>query len=286
MPELPEVETIRLGLQKYLVGHRIEGIEVKDRKIDLEKKNIIGAKVIQVSRFGKGLVVELDNFYSIAVHVKLTGQFIYRDGKIKNFKASAVEVGQVPNKFTRVIFKLDKGAFLYFNDVRRFAWLRVLKALEVPKLAFFKELGPEPPLGLVSGKPALSFLGFEQIVKKSTSTIKSLLMDQKKIGGVGNIYANDALFLAAIDPRRKAASLTGKEIKKLYDSIIEVLKRGLKYGGATEINFVNVLGQAGGYQDHFLVYARQGKECKKCKDPIKKIKIAGRGTYYCDKCQV
>jgi len=110
-------------------------------------------------------------------------------------------------------------------------------------------------------------------------------MDQKKIGGIGNIYANDALFDSAIDPRRKAKSLREEEIKELYNSILTVLERGLENGGASELSFVNVLGQEGGYQNHFLVYGREGKSCKVCGSKIKKIKLGGRGTYFCLSCQ-
>lgn len=110
-------------------------------------------------------------------------------------------------------------------------------------------------------------------------------MDQKKIGGVGNIYANDALWLSKIDPRRAAKSLTAEEQEKLYKAVLEVLRRGLKYGGATEINFVNALGQEGQYQNHFLAYGQEGQPCQRCHKIIKKIKLAGRGTYFCEGCQ-
>jgi formamidopyrimidine-DNA glycosylase len=110
-------------------------------------------------------------------------------------------------------------------------------------------------------------------------------MDQKKMSGVGNIYANDALFEARIDPRRKAKNLSEEEIRKLYDAILKVLKKGLESGGASELSFVNVLGQEGGYQNHFLVYGREKEPCRACKTPIQKIKLSGRGTYFCPSCQ-
>lgn len=280
VPELPEVETIRLGLQKYLVGHKIVDVEVKLKKmLHGEVRNIIGARVTDVRRFGKGLVIDLDNGYSIASHIKLTGQFIYRDGKTRGEEVSEQKVGTVPNKWTHVIFRLDKGAVLYYNDLRQFGWIKIVKTDEVKSLPFFKELGPE----FLSN---LTIQQFSNIVSKSNSPIKSLLIDQKKMSGVGNIYANDALFYAKIDPRRKAKTLTDVQIKKLYDAILHVLKEGLKYGGATELNFVNALGQEGKYQDHFLVYGREGKPCRVCNTPIKKFKLAGRGTYMCSHCQI
>lgn len=279
MPELPEVETLRIGLEKYLVGHKIIDVEIKDpRLIPQNKEKLIGAKIKTVRRFGKGLVIDLDNNFSLAIHIKLTGQFIYKGKETKNIKVSQKQVGEVPSKFTRLIFQLDKGAFLFFNDIRRFAWIKAVDTRRVTNLPFFAELGPEP-------FKDLKFDYFEKFINKSGGAVKAVIMDQKKIGGIGNIYANDALNLARIDPRRKGSSLKDGETKKLYDAIHEVLKRGIKYGGATELNYVNALGQAGKYQEHFLVYSREGEKCKNCEGKINKIKIAGRGTYFCPKCQ-
>jgi len=316
MPELPEVETIRLGLQRYIVGKKIEGVEVRLPKIvSGDPKNIIGAKVVDVRRFGKGLVTDLDNGYSIAIHIKLTGQLIYKGTEAaKETEETKVSIdkigGELPNKWTHAIFKIknqkskikntrlqlpsakadggqasqkskvgnDGNAYLYYNDVRQFGWIKIVKTSDVQKLAFFKDLGPE----FLNN---LTMIQFNNIVSSSNSLIKPLLMDQKKMSGIGNIYANDALFEARIDPRRKAKDLSDTEIETLYNAILKVLKDGLKYGGATEINFVNVLGQEGGYQDHFLVYGREKQPCRVCKTPIQKIKLGGRGTYFCPKCQ-
>ena len=280
MPELPEVETLRRGLEKYVVGHKILEVEVRDKKLLVGyEKYVVGKKIIAAKRFGKGLVIDLSNGSSIAIHIKLTGQFVFRSPSVNNLKLPKQLIDGIPSKFTRIIFKLDRGAVLYFNDIRRFAWMRVVPTSEVGRLPFFVEMGPEP-------FKDLGFKYFQTMIKKSSGSVKSALMDQKKIGGVGNIYANDALNLARIDPRRKGTNLSSEEIKKLFDAIHEVLKNGLKYGGATEINYVNILGLAGQYQNHFLVYGREGEKCKNCAGIIKKIKIAGRGTYFCPNCQV
>lgn len=285
MPELPEVETIKLGLQKYLVGKTIVGIEVRLRRIfSGDEKNIIGAKIKSIDRFGKGLVINLNNGYSIAAHIKLTGQFIYQGSEVpREIKVSAKVGGKLPNKWTHVIFILNNESILYYNDLRQFGWIKILKTYEVSSLPFFRDLGPEPLPS--SGQAALTFDLFEKIVKSSSVSIKPLIMDQKKIAGIGNIYANDALFNAQIDPRRKAKSLKDTEIKKLYDSILKVLKKSLENGGASELNFVNALGQEGKYQHHFLAYARDGEECARCKEIMKKITLGGRGTYFCPNCQ-
>lgn len=287
MPELPEVETIRLGLQKYLVGHKILNVDVKlPRIFSGDTKDIVNAKFIGVERYGKGLVLNLDNGFSIAIHIKLTGQLIYNDLtfiKNRNINISKQKVGTLPNKFTHIIFTLDKDAKLYYNDIRQFGWVKVIKTSELKTLPFFKDLGPEPIPS--SGQKALSQDDFEKILSKSSVAVKVVIMDQKRIGGVGNIYANDALWLSGIDPRKKAKDLTKNEAKNLYDAILEVLKKGLKYGGASELTFVNALGQEGNYQDYFLVYGKDGKECTKDNEKIIKFFLGGRGTYMCPKHQ-
>ena len=289
MPELPEVETIRLGLQKYIVGKTIENVEVRLPKILTgNPKDIVGAKITDVRRFGKGLVIDLDNDYLIAIHIKLTGQLIYRGSevsKVPNVSKGKIG-GEPPNKWTHVVFKLrtknlelrTRTAYLYYNDLRQFGWIKIVQSSKLKDQSFFKDLGPE-------FFKDLTFEKFEDIIKRSKGPIKPLLMDQKKMSGVGNIYANDALFEARIDPRRKAKNLSEEEIRKLYDAILKVLKKGLESGGASELSFVNVLGQEGGYQNHFLVYGREKEPCRACKTPIQKIKLSGRGTYFCPSCQ-
>ncbi|HVZ66641.1 MAG TPA: DNA-formamidopyrimidine glycosylase, partial [Patescibacteria group bacterium] len=164
--------------------------------------------------------------------------------------------------------------------------MKILKTDELKTLPFFKSLGPEPIPSPGSGTPLLTLPIFEAIVKKSNLPIKVLLMDQQKIGGIGNIYANDACFAAHIDPRRKAKTLTDDEIKTLFDSILKVLEKAMKYRGSSELNFVDVLGQLGEYQKHFLVYGRKGKPCTRADGgTVEKIYLAGRGTFYCTVCQ-
>ncbi|MCL5019419.1 MAG: bifunctional DNA-formamidopyrimidine glycosylase/DNA-(apurinic or apyrimidinic site) lyase [Patescibacteria group bacterium] len=279
MPELPEVETIKLGLQKYLAGHKILDVRVKVPKIfQGNAKNVIGVKVEKIERVGKGLIIELSNDYAMAIHLKLTGQIIYHGEETRKIHLSNKTGGDLPSKYTHVIFTLDKGAYLYYNDLRRFGWIKVIKKDEVKNLPFFKEMGPEP-------FKDLTFSKFAKIIKNSNSPVKIVLMDQKKIGGIGNIYANEALFLAKIDPRLKTKDISDKELNKLYGSILEVLKRGIKYGGSSDVNFVNALGEDGQYQNHFLAYGRKGKKCFNCKGVVYKIVLGGRGTYFCPACQ-
>jgi formamidopyrimidine-DNA glycosylase len=281
MPELPEVETIRGQLDKYLKGHRVAAVEVKNRKILSEgEKNLVGGKVTEVRRFGKVTVIDLSNDYSIVAHIKLTGQFIYRGPNLKAPEELSKKVfGGIPGKNTHVIFSLDRGGALYYNDVRRFGWIKVVKTKDVEEIPFIKKLGPEP-----FGKLTLDL--FKQILPKSTRPIKIVLMDQEKLGGVGNIYANDALWLAKISPKRPANEIGEREAKILYSAILEVLKEGIKYGGASELAFVTPDGQEGEYQRHTLAYGRDGEPCERChKAKFVKIFLGGRGTYFCPVCQ-
>ena len=283
MPELPEVETIRRGLERLLVGYTISGVEVRFARIfSGNPKDIIDAHIIAVKRFGKGLLIELTNELSIAIHVKMTGQLIFKDSQtLREFHPHLPIPLQLPNQHTHVIFTLkkdEKQAILYYNDIRKFGWMKVVQTKKASELSFFKNLGKEPLRDLTVEE-------FGKIVHKSHAPIKSLLMDQQKIAGIGNIYANDALFAAAIDPRRESSSLTKKETEDLFNAIELVLQKGIDAGGASDVNYLNVEGGKGSYQNHFLVYKQDGKPCKNCGTLIMRIKLGGRGTFFCQKCQ-
>jgi len=281
MPELPEVETIKRGLEKYLVGHTVKQVEVRFRKtLKEDEDKLVGGKIIKTRRFGKVLVIDLNNGYSALIHLKLTGQTIYRGPNLKNPPDLSKKIlGGLPGKHTHVIFHLDRGGAFYFNDYRKFGWIKVVKTSEVEKTPFIEKLGPEPFNGLTSAK-------FEEIVSKAKTPIKLLLMDQEKIGGIGNIYANDALWKAKINPKRPANSLGSKERKDLFDAVIYVLKKSLETGGSSENAYVTSEGREGAYQNYFLVYSQQGKLCPRCKKAkITKVQFRGRGTYFCPICQ-
>jgi formamidopyrimidine-DNA glycosylase len=286
MPELPEVETMRLQLKTYLIGHKIVSVEVRNRKtFQGDEAKIIGGKVTGTRRFGKVSVIDLGNGYSILTHVKLTGQYIYRGPNLKSpSKLSSKVIGGIPGPHTLVIFNLDRGGELYYNDIRRFGWIRIEKTENVENESFIKKLGPEPLKNLTLDL-------FENILSKSVRPIKIVLMDQTKMGGVGNIYANDALWLAKINPKAPAKSLAGQKIKELYEAVLTVLKAGMKYGGASELAFVTPDGTEGEYQKHTLAYGREGEPCQRpaCRQAgatIKKFFLSGRGTYWCPVCQV
>ena len=281
MPELPEVESIRTQLEKYLVGHKIEKVEVRnDRIVEGDVKGLEGGKIEAARRFGKVVSVDLDNDFSFIAHVKLTGQLIYRGPNLKAPKDLSKKVtGGLGGNHTHVIFHLDKEGKLYYNDVRRFGWIRVVRTDDVEKTDFISKLGPEP-----FGK--LDLKTFKEILASTRRAVKVVMMDQAKMGGVGNIYASDSLLLAKIHPATPANSLDDKQAKKLFDSLILVLERGKKYGGASELAFVTPDGSEGEYQKHTVAYGWQGKKCSQCKKGIiEKTMLGGRGTYICPVCQ-
>lgn len=288
MPELPEVESIKLQLQKYIVGHIIERIEVKNPRLwSGNVKDVEGSRVSDIKRFAKVLSIDLDNGYSIVIHIKLTGQLLYRGPKLVDPPTLSKKVlGGIPGPHTHVIFHLDKDGTLFYNDVRRFGWLKVVKSTDLETIDFVKKLGPEP-FGKPNGKPELlTFEMFQKIVSKTSRPIKVVLMDQAKIGGVGNIYANDALWLSKINPKRSSKGLNQTEVRELFDSIHSVLKEGMKYGGSSELAYVTPDGAEGEYQRHTLVYGHEGTMCSRCqKSLIEKYFLGGRGTYECPICQ-
>ena len=288
MPELPEVEMMRIQLDKFLVGHKIVSVDVKNRKtFQGDETKILDTKILDTRRFGKVSVIDLANGYSILTHVKLTGQYIYRGPNLPDPKVLSPKVtGGIPGPHTLVIFNLDRGGKLYYNDVRRFGWIKVVTSDKIQSDKFIQKLGPEPSVTKDFSGQALTLDLFRLILSKTSRAIKVILMDQTKMGGVGNIYANDALWLAQISPRTTANSLQPEKIKKLYEAILKVLREGIKYGGASELAFVTPDGAEGKYQNHTLVYGHEGEPCERChKSEIKKIFLGGRGTYWCPNCQ-
>lgn len=289
MPELPEIESIKDQLNKFLKGHKIEKVGVKNPKIFEGKgEDLVGGTFKKARRFGKVVVADFSNGYSFVVHVKLTGQLVYRGPNLKKVpELSKKVVGGIPGPHTHVIFKLDKDGILYYNDVRRFGWVKVVKTSDVEQIPFIKKLGPEPFVTKgSSGQALLTLELFKNMLSKSGRAIKVLIMDQERMGGVGNIYATDALWLAKINPKKPAKALNGKEAEDLYKAILEVLRRGIEHGGASELAFVKPDGTEGNYQNHTLAYGHQGELCSRCKK-AKFVKnfLGGRGTYFCPACQ-
>jgi len=293
MPELPEVETIRRSLQKEIVGKKIENIEVRKPKIfQGDPKEVIGKTIEEIERKGKILIIKLSGGKALLVHFKLTGQMIWLPNageKVTVGHPIPFAGSELPAKTTHVIFKINGGK-LFYNDLRQFGWIKVISNDKLQMTNELRNLGPEP-LDFARGKPlankdfTMDYL--KKIFAKTAKPIKLVLMDQEKIAGVGNIYANDALFEAGIMPTRPAKSLSEAEIEKLRKSVIKVLEEGLKYGGSSAADeaYIKPTGEPGNYQKHFRVYQRQGKQCSHCGGVIERINLGGRGTFYCKHCQ-
>ena len=283
MPELPEVETISRQLDKMLRRQTILKIKVLRKKSFIgARKKVIGKQIDRVERKAKLIRIGLKPELNLVVHLKMTGQLVYdqKQGRVVGGHPTADWVGKLPSKHTRVVLELNKGK-LFFNDMRVFGWIKVMTDVD------WKELVKNMPPDVVDKDFTTGYL--ESILKDSKRPIKLILMDHKKIGGIGNIYANDGLFCAGILPDKKAFKVADdrKTINKLVRCLKRVIGMGIRYGGATssDKSFVNSKGLGGDYQDHFLVYERKGERCRNCRKKIKKIKLGGRGTYFCPGCQ-
>ena len=280
MPELPEVETIRRGLSKFILKQKIQKINILCEKSFLGKP--IFGTVTGLRRFGKALIIDLDNGNSLMIHLRMTGQLIY-DGKGANNRYAAGHpsenfVSTLPNKQTRVVITFNKGT-LYFNDQRKFGFIKTLKTPEVENDNFIKKLAPEPWT-----MDAASF--YEKLQKHKNSCIKAVILDQSIICGLGNIYADEALFASRIHPERKAGSLSKSEAKLLLESARKVMDCSIASGGSTMATYVKADGTRGDYLETFAqVFRREGQACPRCKNPIVKIRVAGRGTHICPHCQ-
>ncbi|MDO8592230.1 MAG: bifunctional DNA-formamidopyrimidine glycosylase/DNA-(apurinic or apyrimidinic site) lyase [bacterium] len=283
MPELPEVETIVRDLEHRLKNKKLTGIKSLDKKVfrltAAEAKKIIGQPVRSVERRAKMIIINLgrDN---LLIHLKMTGQLVYKSKAaiIAGGHPIKLERQDLPNKFTRVIFKFSDQSALYFNDVRRFAWVKLASAAELASLK--GKLGAEP----LGSDFTLDYLK-KVLARKRKTTIKQALIDQKFISGIGNIYADESLFAARIKPMRRAGSLEPNEVKKLWQAIPKILRLAIKHRGTSFSDYVDARGQAGNFIKYLKVYGRAGQPCQGCAGLVKKIKLGGRGTHWCDECQ-
>lgn len=281
MPELPEVETIRSGLAETIIGLKIKEIDIFWAKSFIGKKeSLIGKKINLVERRGKNLILSTDGNYFLLIHLKMTGQLIYLNDetRLAGGHPSKDWTGKLPSKHTRIIFSFSNGGKLFFNDLRKFGWVKMVTLTE--KNNALSILGLEP----LSLKFKSHYL--KSFTKKYPKRpIKQLLLDQSVIAGIGNIYADESLFLAKINPKTKLAELTDKDYQKIVTSVKKVLLLSLNHGGTSDSDYLTIEGKKGGMQDHLNVYHRQNKNCNRCGQQILKIKLAGRGTHYCPNCQ-
>jgi formamidopyrimidine-DNA glycosylase len=285
MPELPEVETVKLGLSRLLFDKAFESVEILNLKsFDVDKSSLsqlVGAKVLQVTRRGKALIIDLSSDASLVIHLKMTGQLVF-DGS-EHFGAGHPNdslVGILPDNSTRAIFTLVGGDKLYFNDQRKFGWVKLMPTSEVDKMAFMKKLGPEP-----LEKEFTSDIFTSRIKRRAGTTVKAAILDQTVLAGVGNIYADEALWRAIIHPSTRVGEVSEKDLVKLHASIVEVLQLSVDLGGSSDRNYVNAEGKKGSYLQFAKVFRREGLECERCGNVIIKTRVAGRGTHTCPVCQ-
>lgn len=311
MPELPEVETVKEGLNKRIKGLVIKDIEIRVPSLFKgEKSLVLGAKIEKVWRRAKVLLIQLDtdssrlrsndntdssrlrsndkiaassmtprnDMITIAIHLKMTGQLVYQgaDCKVKVVGGHPQrEYNQpLPHGHTHIIIHFTDGSKLYFNDLRKFGWMAVLTNEQLAGQSFIKNVGPEP-----LGKDYTYDYWLAGLMRRSKSYIKPVLMDQTFIAGIGNIYSDEVLYLAGVRPDRRVGSLTSEETEKIYKVIPFVLMRAMKYGGTSDSTFIGVDGERGDYLKHAYVYHQQT-------DPkghkILTKKIGGRTAHFCE----
>lgn len=281
MPELPEVETIVRRLSEVLPGKTIRKIEVfKEKSFQGDPKLLIGKKITKVGRRAKIIWLQITGEHDLIIHLKMTGQLILVDGekKVGGGHPTKDWIRELPSKHTRVVFYFTDKSALYFNDLRIFGWLKVVDDVSLKEE--FQKYGPDANLASVS----LAYL--QNAFAHRRLPIKLALMDNAVLAGVGNIYANEALYIAKVHPQHPANTLTDAEWKKVYQATKKVIRDGIRLGGTTfDGKYVDIRGLAGKYQKKLLVYGRKGKPCPTCKTPIEKIQLGGRGTFFCPQCQ-
>lgn len=283
MPELPEVETIRRGLLSRIIDKKITKVEVKKpRLVKNTTKDFINAlqgnKISNIKRRGKLLVFALKDKGYLLIHLKMTGQLVFKQKETIIAGGHSFAGDELPNKYSYIVFTFSDGSQLFFNDIRQFGYLRIVKRDELQEI--LQAYGIEPLT------EDFTLENFKNVLSKRRTAIKAVLMDQKLIAGLGNIYASEVCFFARVKPDRPANTLTEKEIKDLYQGCKTIIKKAIEEQGTTINNYTDASGRQGNFVKLLQVYGRGGKKCFRCKKGvIIKTKISNRGTYHCDHCQ-
>lgn len=272
MPELPEVETVRRGLLKIAKGRKINAIDVYYGNTivgDVEefRHALIGQTITDVNRRGKYLLFRFTNQLTMISHLRMEGKYFNQ------------EQGKPIDKHTHVVFKFTDGTELCYHDTRKFGRMQLVKTGTEMSVAGLKTIGPEP----TDKDFTLDY--FRSILKRSRGKIKPFLLNQRHVAGLGNIYADEVLWLSKINPEQPANSLTDEQIRQLHDNIIKEIAVATKYKGTTVHSFTNAFGDAGGFQEKLHAYGRGGEKCERCGTKMVKIKVAERGTTFCPHCQ-
>ena len=319
MPELPEVETVRRGLAELLPGRVVARTVVFDSPKSFPnapadvKQFLYGARMTAVRRRAKVLMIDLDTRYSLVVHLKMTGQLVFRQGSSHGARVSPKKsrgprkvaqdffadtareiddfagghpndslIGELPDRSTRVQIDFTDESRLFFNDQRKFGWVKLLPTDEVKNLPFMQKVGPEP---LDPQTRAEDFI--QRIRRRQNSMIKPAFLDQAVIAGVGNIYADEALWAAQIHPQTRVKNVSDQQLNTLFNELRQILQLSIDQGGSTDRNYVDAEGRKGNYLTFAHVFRREGQACHRHPDQeIIKLKVGGRGTHICPVCQV
>ena len=288
MPELPEVEVVKRSLTRKVQNLIIQKVNIKDSKLryHLDKnkfRKIRGLRIKKIERKSKFLLFFLNKNFIMMVHLGMTGKFFFVDRKNTKLKTSFyynIDYKK-EQKYDRVEFILNKNQKLIYNDVRKFGFIKLLSNKKFKDNFHLKHLGPEPL------KNTFNFTYFKNYIKGRSRVIKDILMDQKFVSGLGNIYANEILFLSKVKPSRKVKNLKEFELKKIINFTKEVLKNAIELGGSSIKDFSSSNGKKGSFQQHFNVYGKKGAACSNttCRSIIVKSSISNRATFFCSNCQ-
>ena len=313
MPELPEVETVRRGLANLLPGRTVSRATTIDSPKSFPnapndvEQFLYEATIVDVRRRAKVLIIDLSSEYSLVVHLKMTGQLVFRgEDRVQNLEygirnlevkiSSPSEpptsfagghpsdslVGKLPDRSTRVQIDFTDGSHLFFNDQRKFGWIKLVPTTMVEQMPFFQKVGPEP---LDPKTKSEEFI--QRVRRRSGSMIKPVILDQAVIAGVGNIYADECLWAAHIHPETRAGKLSDEQLNTLFIELVKILQLSIDQGGSTDRNYVDAEGRRGNYLKFANVFRREGQACHRHPDQeILKIRVAGRGTHICPVCQV
>lgn len=288
MPELPEVETVRRGLQELIVGKKFVGVQVYEspksfpNTMSDARKFLINAQVVTVRRRAKVLLINLNSDYTLVTHLKMTGQLIYVSPQ-QRWGAGHPNnsfLHELPDKSTRVEFVFSDDSHLYFNDQRKFGWVKLVPTVEVENIDFMRRVGPEP---LEDAFTAQQFI--LRLHRRRNTTIKAAILDQTVLAGVGNIYADESLWGAKIHPATRVRDVSDTQLTKLLTEIKSVMILSIEKGGSTDKNYRDAEGRKGSYLSFARVFRREGKACPRCGSVIEKLRVAGRGTHICPVCQ-
>jgi formamidopyrimidine-DNA glycosylase len=284
MPELPEVETIRRDLRKYIVNKKIKSVKIVKNRVVKNKPDkflslLVGSSMSEIGRIGKLLIFCINNGYYLGVHLRMTGQLVYWSKKVlaAGGHPFSKENGLIPDKHTHVIIVFEDNSELRFSDIRMFGYMQIMSEKERKKV--------ESKYGIEPLTENFTLDALKNVLQKRKSKIKSILLDQSLIAGIGNIYADESCFVSGIHPGREAKDLSGEELAALHMAIESVLAKSIEKRGTTFSDYVDAKGERGGFAAHLQVYGRSGKVCFQCQSILQATKIAGRTTVFCSRCQ-